>query len=59
MDTATRDEKTIRVGAVQAEPVWFDLDGCVDKTIQLINQASADGVQVLGFPEAWIPGYPW
>ncbi|KAM0481982.1 hypothetical protein ACHAPX_003316 [Trichoderma viride] len=59
MDTATRDEKTIRVGAVQAEPVWFDLDGCVDKTIQLINQAAADGVQVLGFPEAWIPGYPW
>ncbi|KAM0513294.1 hypothetical protein ACHAPE_007946 [Trichoderma viride] len=59
MDTAARDEKTIRVGAVQAEPVWFDLDGCVDKTVQLINQAAADGVQVLGFPEAWIPGYPW
>ncbi|UKZ78603.1 hypothetical protein TrVFT333_006349 [Trichoderma virens FT-333] len=59
MDTATRDEKTIRVGAVQAEPVWHDLDGCVDKTIQLINQAAADGVQVLGFPEVWIPGYPW
>lgn len=59
MDTATREEKTIRVGAVQAEPVWHDLDGCVDKTIQLIKQAAADGVQVLGFPEVWIPGYPW
>ncbi|KAL6852097.1 carbon-nitrogen hydrolase [Trichoderma novae-zelandiae] len=69
MDTAPPDEKTIRVGAVQAEPVWHDLDGCVDKTIQLIEQAAADGVQVLGFPEVqmwcgapiiqatWVPQY--
>ncbi|KAI0549895.1 putative nitrilase [Xylaria curta] len=49
----------VRVGAVQAEPVWLDLDGSVDKTISLIKSASADGVQVLGFPEVWIPGYPW
>lgn len=37
MDIAIRDEKTIRVRAVQAEPVWYDLDGCVYITIQLIN----------------------
>ncbi|KAK9489344.1 carbon-nitrogen hydrolase [Lipomyces doorenjongii] len=49
----------IRVGAVQAEPAWIDLQGGVDKTIQLIQQASRDGVNVLGFPEVWIPGYPW
>ncbi|KAK8139578.1 aliphatic nitrilase [Apiospora sp. TS-2023a] len=51
-------DKTIRVGAVQAEPVWLDLRGSVDKTISLIEEAAADGVQVLGFPEVWIPGYP-
>ncbi|KAI1850703.1 hypothetical protein JX265_004414 [Neoarthrinium moseri] len=50
---------TIRVGAVQAEPVWLDLDGSVEKTISLIESAAQDGVQVLGFPEVWIPGYPW
>lgn len=49
----------VRVGAVQAEPVWLDLNGSVDKTIGLIEKASSDGVQVLGFPEVWIPGYPW
>lgn len=49
----------VRVGAVQAEPVWLNLDGCVDKTISLIKQSAQDGVQVLGFPEVWIPGYPW
>jgi hypothetical protein len=49
----------VRVGAVQAEPVWLNLDGSVDKTIALIKQSAEDGVQVLGFPEVWIPGYPW
>jgi nitrilase len=41
------------------EPVWLDLQGSVDKTIALIKSAAADGVKVLGFPEVWIPGYPW
>ncbi|KAK6865015.1 aliphatic nitrilase [Apiospora arundinis] len=51
-------DTTVRVGAVQAEPVWLDLQGSVNKTISLIEEAAADGVQVLGFPEVWIPGYP-
>ncbi len=37
----------VRVGAVQAEPVWLDLEGSVDKTISLIESAAADGVQVV------------
>jgi predicted amidohydrolase len=49
----------VRVGAVQAEPGWLDLEESVNKTIALINKASEDGVNVLGFPEVWIPGYPW
>ncbi|RBR15671.1 hypothetical protein FVER53590_13327 [Fusarium verticillioides] len=52
-------DQTVKVSAVQAEPVWLDLERSVDKTISLIEKASADGVQVLGFPEFWIPGYPW
>jgi len=51
--------KTIRVGAVQAEPVWLDLQGSVKKTIEIIQKAASDGVQVLGFAEVSIPGYPW
>jgi aliphatic nitrilase len=50
--------QTIRAGAVQAEPVWLDLDGTVEKTIRLIGDAAADGVELLAFPELWIPGYP-
>jgi len=51
--------KTIRVGAVQAEPAWLDLQGSVAKTIRIIEKAASDGVQVLGFAEVSIPGYPW
>jgi nitrilase len=47
------------VGAVQAEPAWLDLEAGVEKTIGLIRQAAKDGVEVLGFPEVFIPGYPW
>ena len=49
----------VRVGAVQAEPVWFDLQGTVAKTIQIIEDAGKRGINVLGFPEVWLPGYPW
>ncbi|KAF2686888.1 carbon-nitrogen hydrolase [Lentithecium fluviatile CBS 122367] len=49
----------VRVGSAQGEPVWLDLQGSVEKTTSLIKSAAADGVKVLGFPDVWIPGYPW
>ena len=47
-----------RVAAVQAEPVWLDADATVEKTIGLIEDAAAQNVSLLAFPETWIPGYP-
>lgn len=49
----------VRVGAVQAEPGWVDLSASVEKTIALIKEAGEKGINVLGFPEVWIPGYLW
>lgn len=49
----------LRVAAVQAAPVFLDLDGTIDKTIDLIAQAAAQGVKLIAFPETWVPGYPW
>ncbi|KAB2571463.1 Nitrilase [Lasiodiplodia theobromae] len=51
--------KTVKVAAVQAEPAWNDLEGGVQKTIAYIQQAASNGANVLGFPEVFIPGYPW
>ncbi len=49
---------TIKVAAVQAEPVWLDPEGTVDKTLDLIGEAASHGAQLLAFPETWIPGFP-
>ena len=48
-----------RVAAVQAAPVFLDIDGTIDKTIDLMAQAAAQGVKLIAFPETWVPGYPW
>lgn len=49
----------LRVAAVQAAPVYFDIDGTIDKTINLMKEAADQGVDLISFPETWIPGYPW
>jgi len=49
---------TLRVAAVQAEPVWLDAAATTDKTVQMIEDASRGGAKLVAFPEVWIPGYP-
>ena len=48
-----------RAAAVQASPVFLDLEATVDKSIALIKQAAANGARLIAFPETFIPGYPW
>jgi len=52
-------QQTVRVAAVQAESVWLDLAGGVDKVISLIGEAAAGGARLVAFPETFVPGYPW
>lgn len=49
----------LKIAAIQAEPAWLDLEGGVNKAITLIEEAAGKGANVVGFPEVFIPGYPW
>ncbi|KAK7059083.1 hypothetical protein VNI00_001707 [Paramarasmius palmivorus] len=53
------DTRKFKVAAIQAEPVWLDLQGGVEKTIRIIREAAGAGAKIIGFPEVFIPGYPW
>ncbi|MBK8595817.1 MAG: hypothetical protein IPP07_18555 [Holophagales bacterium] len=48
----------VRVGCVQAAPVYFDLEKTVEKGIRLVEEAAGNGAWLVAFPEVWIPGYP-
>jgi len=50
-----------KLAAVQAESVWFDIDGGITKAIRLIEQAGSAGAKanLIGFGECWLGGYPF
>jgi aliphatic nitrilase len=49
---------TVRLAAVQAAPVLLDREATVDKACRLILEAGANGANVVGFPEGFIPAHP-
>jgi nitrilase len=55
----TTEHPKFRAAAVQAAPVFLDLDATVDKCVALIEEAARNGARMIAFPETFIPGYPW
>lgn len=52
------NNRNVKVAVVQAAPIVFDRQGCVEKAIQLITKVADQGARLALFPEAFIPAYP-
>lgn len=48
----------MKVAAAQTRPVWLDKDATAERVVSWIERAAGDGVQLVAFPETFLPGYP-
>ena len=51
-------ESKVKVAAIQAAPVFLDLEASLQKALALIEKAAANGATLLVFPEAFLPAWP-
>lgn len=47
-----------KAAAVHAAPVYMDKVATTAKVLRLIEQAAKEGISLLVFPEAFVPGFP-
>ena len=47
-----------KIALVQAEPVMFDAQACLEKALALVEEAADQKAEFIVFPELFIPGYP-
>ncbi|WP_297691073.1 nitrilase-related carbon-nitrogen hydrolase [uncultured Eudoraea sp.] len=50
--------KNIKVAAAQLSPIFLNKEQTVEKACEAILDAGEKGVDLMVFPEAFIPGYP-
>lgn len=48
----------VKVGLIQDNPVFFNLEETVRKVERLTEKYAAEGCELIVFPESFIPGYP-
>lgn len=52
-------ENMCKIAVVQAEPILFDKNACVEKAVEMIGKAAEHQAELIVFPELFIPGYPY
>ncbi len=52
------EQVVVRGAAVQAASVFLDREATVEKAVALIEEAGANGAEIVGFPEGFIPAHP-
>jgi nitrilase len=53
------DLPKFKAAAVQASPVFLNVDATVDKSISIIKEAAGNGASLVAFPEVFVAGYPY
>jgi predicted amidohydrolase len=54
-----KNKQKFIAAAVQASPVFLNKSKTISKVIKLIGQAAKNGAEIVVFPEAFIPTYPF
>jgi nitrilase len=50
--------KLIQAAISQHSPVFLNIEETIKKAQELTHEASKNNVDILAFPETWLPGYP-
>lgn len=53
------DLPKFKAAAVQASPVFLNVDATVDKACAIIAEAAGNGASLVAFPEVFVAGYPY
>lgn len=52
-------KNTCKIAVIQATPIMFDKEKCLQKALTLIEECAAENAELIVFPELFIPGYPY
>lgn len=52
-------KNTCKIAVIQATPIMFDKQKCLEKALALIEECAAEKAELIIFPELFIPGYPY
>jgi len=47
-----------KIAIVQEPPVFLDREKTIERAVGHVDQAAAQGAELVVFPEAYVPGYP-
>ncbi len=48
----------MKTAVVQQPPVYLNKAASLERAVELVAEAAANGCELIAFPEVWLPGYP-